>query len=137
MSKVITKLKKQLMELVKEHVRERDKSICQYTGQLVTGSNRHVSHVVPVSQGNALAFCPLNMKILSYHSHINWWHKNPMESSEWFKSKFPGRWAYLQKHKNDVVKWKEHDWREMIRLAKEGDWEAYHEYILKDEFNEN
>jgi hypothetical protein len=59
-----------------------------------------------------------------------------MESAEWFKSKFPGRWAYLQKHKNDIVKWKEYNWLEMIRLAKEGDWEAYNNYILGDKYED-
>ena len=132
----ISKLKKKLMELVKQHVRERDDYTDQRSGEEVSGSNCHCSHIIPVSSGNALAFCPLNMKILSYHNHINWWHKNPMESAEWFKSKFPGRWAYLQKHKNDIVKWKEYNWLEMIRLAKEGDWEAYNNYILGDKYED-
>lgn len=36
------------------------------------------------------------MKILCYHCHINWWHKNPMEAAKWFEETFPDRWAYLQ-----------------------------------------
>ncbi len=132
----ISKLKKKLMEIVKQHVRERDQNTDQRTGEVVYGSNCHCSHIMPVSSGNALAFCPLNMKILSYHNHLNWWHKNPLEATEWFKSKFPGRYAYLMKHRNDKVHWKLYDYEEMIKLAQADDWEAYHRYILKDDFDE-
>lgn len=118
MSKNISKLKKRLMELVKQKVRERDNYTCQRTGQKVEGSNCHVSHVIPVSAGNALAFDMLNMKVLSYHSHLNWWHKNPIEAAEWFKNKFPDRWEYLQANKNKLVHWKESDYLEMIEIIK-------------------
>ena len=119
MAKNISKLKKKLLELIKTYVKKRDNYTCQRSGQKVEGSNCHVSHVIPVSHGNALAFDPLNMKVLSYHNHINWWHKNPLEAAEWFKTKFPDRWEYLQKHKNDVVKWKEEDYLEMIEKYKQ------------------
>lgn len=36
------------------------------------------------------------MKVMCYHCHLNWWHKNPMEAAEWFANKFPDRWEYLQ-----------------------------------------
>lgn len=36
---------------------------------------------------------------MCYHCHINWWHKNPIESGEWFKSTFPDRWEYLQEQR--------------------------------------
>jgi len=35
------------------------------------------------------------MIVLTYHNHINWWHKNPIEAAEWFKKKFPERYDYL------------------------------------------
>jgi 5-methylcytosine-specific restriction endonuclease McrA len=110
----VTKLKDKLWKLVRAEVIERDNSTCQKTGQHVEGSNCHVSHVIPKSAGNALRFDPMNLKVLSYHSHINWWHKNPLEAAEWFKEKFPDRWEYLQEHKNDEVHWKAHDYQEMI-----------------------
>jgi 5-methylcytosine-specific restriction endonuclease McrA len=110
----ISKLKKKLMELVKAKVRERDNWTCQRCGGRVVGSNCHVSHVIPVSQGNALAFDPINMKVLCYHDHLNWWHKNPVEAGEWFQTKFPSRWTYLQSHRNDLVHWKAHDYEAMI-----------------------
>lgn len=111
----ISKLKKKLMLLVKKQVHVRDNDTCQWCGKSVTGSNCQVSHVIPVSQGNALAFDLLNMKILCYHCHLNKWHKRPLEATEWFKSKFPDRYKYLEQHKNDVVHWKEYDYLEKIK----------------------
>lgn len=81
---------------VKAKVRERDHSICQRCGKYVEGSNCHISHVIPVSGGNKLRWDMNNMKVLCYHDHINWWHKNPMEAAKWFEERFPERWAYLQ-----------------------------------------
>ena len=112
----ISKLKKKLMLLVKEYVKKRDNKTCQWCLKEVEGSNCHVSHVVPVSQGNALAFDPLNMKVLCYHCHLNKWHKRPLEATEWFISKFPDRYEYLEKHKNDIVHWKEFMYEEAIKI---------------------
>lgn len=110
----VSKLKKKLLELVKKYVKDRDENICQYCHKTVFGSNCHVSHVIPVSHGNRLAFDPMNMKVLCYHHHLNWWHKNPIESGEWFKETFPKRHAYLEKHKQEKVNWKAHDYERMI-----------------------
>jgi len=112
--KSVTKLKKELMLLVKQAIKERDEYTCQYCGEKVEGSNCHASHVIPVSAGNRLAFDPLNLKVLCYHHHINWWHKEPTASGDWFKAKFPERWKYLEEHRNEVVHWKQLDYLRMI-----------------------
>ena len=90
------KINKQLDKLTKDIVRQRDGNECQHCFVYCEGSGRHVSHVIPVSAGNKLRWEPLNMKILCYHCHINWWHKNPMEASAWFAEAFPDRWEYIQ-----------------------------------------
>lgn len=94
-----SKLVKELDKLSKEVVRKRDGNICQHCDKWVEGSNRQVSHVVPVSQGNRLRWEPLNMKILCYHCHLNWWHKNPLEAFEWFESKFPDRYKFIKENR--------------------------------------
>ena len=91
------KLIDKLDKLSKDVVRARDGHTCQHCFKPVEGSNRHVSHVIPVSSGNKLRWDVLNMKILCYHCHINWWHKNPLESGDWYKETYPDRWEYLQK----------------------------------------
>lgn len=90
------KLIKQLDDLSKAAVRKRDGNTCKRCGKWVEGSARHVSHVIPVSAGHKLRWDINNMKVLCFHCHINWWHKNPMESAKWFESTFPDRWQYLQ-----------------------------------------
>ena len=85
-----------LDDIAKGFAKERDGYFCQYSGQNVEGSNAHGSHVIPVSAGQSLRWDLLNIKCLSYHNHLNWWHKNPIEAAEWFKSRFPERWRYLQ-----------------------------------------
>lgn len=90
-----SKIKKQLDKLVKDYVKERDNYTCQHCGAKVEGSNCHASHIFPVGSCSILQFEPLNMKVLCYHCHINWWHKNPIEADEWIKQKFPDRVAIL------------------------------------------
>lgn len=96
MSTARKKLIVKLDKLSKDVVRKRDGNICQHCGKWVEGSNRHVSHVVPVSGGHKLRWDPLNMKVLCYHCHLNYWHKHPMAAAEWFAAKYPERWAYLK-----------------------------------------
>lgn len=86
---------KKLVETAKEIVRLRDGNICQRCGKWVEGSNRHVSHVSPESAGTSLRWNPINMKVLCYHCHINWWHKNPRKAGAWFNEKFPERAAFI------------------------------------------
>ena len=90
------KLKDTLEKLVKDFVRERDNYTCQKCSRQVEGTNCHASHVIPVSRDGRLAFDPLNLKVLCFHCHINWWHKNPAASGPWFIETFPKRWEYLQ-----------------------------------------
>jgi len=91
-----TLLKKKLEKLVKDYVKKRDDYTCQRCGLVVEGANCHASHVIPVSRSGYLQFDPLNMKVLCYHDHINWWHKHPVEAGKWFTDTFPERWKYLE-----------------------------------------
>ena len=90
------KLKDKLEKLVKDFVRERDQHTCQKCKRQVYGANCHASHVIPVSRDGRLAFDVLNLKVLCFHHHMNWWHKNPAASGPWFIATFPERWEYLQ-----------------------------------------
>lgn len=89
-------LKKKLEILVKDYVKRRDNYTCHKCGKSLEGSNCHASHVIPVSRSGYLQFEPLNMKVLCYHCHINWWHKHPIEAGKWFTDTFPERWEYLE-----------------------------------------
>jgi 5-methylcytosine-specific restriction endonuclease McrA len=91
------KLKDKLEKIVKEIVKIRDEYKCQHCHKQVSGVDCHGSHVIPISRDGRLAFDPLNIKVLCYHCHLNWWHKHPIESGEWFTSTFPERWYYLER----------------------------------------
>ena len=95
-----SKIKKQLDKLVKDYVKERDNYTCQHCGKKVEGSNCHASHIFPVGSTSILQFEPLNIKVLCYHCHINWWHKNPIEAYQWAEKTFPDRIAILSVMKN-------------------------------------
>lgn len=113
------KLKDKLETLVKEIVRIRDNRTCQYCGKMdLQGANCHVSHVIPRSKSLLLSFDLTNLKVLCYHHHINWWHKNPVEAGEWFKYKFPERWEYLKEKKDIVRPIKDFELEEMVVLLK-------------------
>jgi 5-methylcytosine-specific restriction endonuclease McrA len=90
------KIKDKLDKVVKDIVKIRDESTCQHCFKVVSGSDCHGSHVIPVSRDGRLAFDPLNIKVLCYHCHLNWWHKHPVESGDWFTKTFPERWEYLE-----------------------------------------
>jgi len=90
------KIKDKLDKVVKDIVKIRDESTCQHCFKVVSGSDCHGSHVIPVSRDGRLAFDTLNIKVLCYHCHLNWWHKHPVESGDWFTKTFPERWEYLE-----------------------------------------
>lgn len=83
--------------MAKKVVRLRDHGQCQRCFKPVKGANAHTSHVLPKSTHGALKYVLLNLKLLCYHCHINWWHKNPVKAGEWFKKIFPLRWDALEK----------------------------------------
>lgn len=104
----MTRKKKKRIELLKRAkavVYARDKNICQHCDISCSWSNRHASHVIPVSATGRLALYPLNMKVLCYHCHINWRHKNPTEAWERYKKKFPDRLYRLRELQLAIPSW--------------------------------
>ncbi len=93
------KLEKKLDMAWKIAVKERDEYICQKCGKSVESTNCHASHVIPRSWGKRVRWELNNGKVLCFHCHMNWWHKNPTESGLWFKDKFPDRYEYLMEIK--------------------------------------
>ena len=108
------KLKDELEKLVKEYIKKRDNNICQKCGKKVELQNCHASHVIPASRDWRLAFNDINLKVLCYYDHINWWHKHPIEAWKWFVDKFPDRRKYLQKKhlENQKKSWIKEFWYE-------------------------
>lgn len=112
------KLKKELVDAIRIYIRLRDNDQCQHCMNYVTGSNSHISHIIPKSQGNVLRYDELNLMVKCHHCHLGWWHKNPLEGAEWFSKKFPERHKYVEEHKNDYCKLTDGDLAEMISMYK-------------------
>jgi hypothetical protein len=47
----------------------------------------------------------MNVLPMCRRCHKFWWHEEPGDAWEWFKSKYPGRYAYLEVAKNKYVGW--------------------------------
>lgn len=114
----LTKLKAKLEPLVKEYVKRRDNYTCLKCGRVVSGSNCHASHIFSVGAYPNLKFDPDNMKVLCYHCHLNWWHKNPLESGEWFRHNYADWFQRLELKKMIPVKLKEQDYVDLIQKYK-------------------
>jgi len=100
-----SKLNKENEDMAKKIAKLRDKNICQKCGKLVSGTNCHGSHVIPVSRDGRLRCDSINIKVLCYHCHKHWWHKHPVEAGHWYTEKFPKRWEYLEEeHKQNQKK---------------------------------
>ena len=113
--KKISTYKKKADKSFKSFIKARDKYTCQRCLKVGTGQNIHASHIIPTSKGNALRWDLNNAIALCFHCHINWWHKNPLEASEWFKEHFPQKWQYLQAHKEDIKKFTIDDLKELTK----------------------
>ena len=87
---------------------ERDGYTCQKCGRQKGEWKIHGSHVFPEGRYVSMSADVENIKALCYSCHFQWWHKNPIESSEWFKKQFPERYRNLKRRsmKSEVVDWK-------------------------------
>ena len=74
----------------------RDHGQCQRCFKPVKGANAHTSHIFPKSTHGAIRYNLKNLKLLCYHDHINWYHKNPIEAAKWVREIFWGRLEYLE-----------------------------------------
>jgi 5-methylcytosine-specific restriction endonuclease McrA len=114
-SKTKSKLKEELWQLVRQQILKRDKMTCQWCGKKITSTHdAHISHVKSKKLYPNLKFDPMNLKLLCYRCHIYRWHKDPDDAITWFKEKFPERWNYIMKHKEDVVQLTEKDLKKLI-----------------------
>jgi len=46
--------------------------------------------------------------------HLWWSHKNPLDFTEWFKTKYPARYDYLMENRNKIIKRTEEDYKTLL-----------------------
>jgi len=109
---------KRLDNLVREVVRLRDDNTCQRCGKRVEGSDSQPSHVIPKGRCLYLRWDLLNVKLLCMACH-RWWHLNPIAAAEWFKAKFPARYAYVKQYEHQRAAFKIADLERIEEVLKE------------------
>lgn len=71
----------------------REKGYCDWCGK--SDGKLDCAHIVP--RGNkTLRWNPINALPLCYRCHKWKWHSDPLAAMEWFKTKYPERYIYLQ-----------------------------------------
>ena len=109
------------ISLAKEIAKIRDGFVCQKCGKKSGEVQIQGSHILPVSAGGFLACDPENVIALCAGDHM-WkgdsWHESPLENSEWFNKKFPGRYEMLKSKqtKTPIKKWQ---WEERLTELKQ------------------
>ncbi len=74
--------------------------------------NLNPCHIYPKGRYTRLRWDLDNLVTLTWNEHLNWWHKNPIEASAWFREKYPDRYKKLKlrsqvnwKGANDYAGW--------------------------------
>ncbi len=91
-----SKLKADAVEIATRLAKHRDKHQCVKCGVYCSGSNEHGSHIIPRSADGRLAMHPANIFCMCMHCHLYWWHKNPLEASEWMEQAHARRAEWLR-----------------------------------------
>ena len=53
-----------------------------------------------------MQFLPDNAKILCYQCHIQWWHKSPIEATQWISAYLGGakyQWLLLKSRESETI----------------------------------
>lgn len=97
MVKEVKKPYSKCIELAKKIAKSRDGYKCvKCPRSKKNGYQIHGSHIIGVGAEPRMAVMPRNIKALCATHHI-WWHSDPTESGEWFKTTFPDWHKELKK----------------------------------------
>lgn len=91
--------RKRADHLFSEYIRKRDGK-CLRCGKTDT---LQCAHIIG-RRNHHLRYDPQNAITLCYACHIHWWHKEPLEAANWFRSFRPKGEEYLNQEKNKIEK---------------------------------
>ncbi len=100
--------------LIAQVTKYRDGWQCQKCGKRLFAREAHCAHVLPKSASLLLRWDRNNTILLCFEDHIEWAHGHPTEFREWFQTKFPERFAYLQECRRQHTKLDEEARRTLI-----------------------
>lgn len=78
-----------LKKLLREAMLARDGYTCQRAGEDTCGGALHTSHIFPVGVYKKMEFEIENVTTLCQRHHLYWWHKHPIEASDWIHGYLP------------------------------------------------
>jgi len=104
------KVKAKLDLLFTKIVMFRDSRTCQWCGK--TQGQMQTSHVVGRTNLH-LRWNLNNAMCLCAYCHLRKWHAQPLASAEWFRTKFPERFTYLEVENRKQVKYSTKELEEM------------------------
>lgn len=78
--------KNKLKKRLREAMLLRDGHRCTAMGMGDCGGPLHTSHIYSQGKYRKMAFELDNVKTLCMRHHLYWWHKNPIEATEWIKT---------------------------------------------------
>ena len=71
------------------------------------------SHIHSVGAYPNLRFDPMNALSMCGRHHRFFWHDEPGDAWMWFEKTYPGRYEYLLKAKNIIIKWTDLQFHEL------------------------
>jgi len=101
--------RKKCVARAKEEAKARAGYTCERCGRSKKqGYAMHGSHILPEGAYISMSADSDNILCLCYLCHFQWWHKNPLEASAWFKEKYGSLYTTLRKRaqKMRVINWK-------------------------------
>jgi 5-methylcytosine-specific restriction endonuclease McrA len=93
----------------------RSHGVCEMCGK--SGPNVHLQAAHVITRSNLrLRWDFRNVMTLCAGCHL-FWHKNPLESINWFNGVYPERAKYVLEHKDEIIK--DRDYQEMYASFKQ------------------
>lgn len=109
----------------------RSKKFCDHCG----GEYERMEWCHVIGRSNkTLRWDILNALTMDARCHKWWWHENPLESAKWFREKYPGRYEYLMKAKNVVLRRTDEDYQKILDAIRNKEIDKLHlplDYISK------
>lgn len=94
-----------LKKLLREVMLKRDNHTCQAAERGDCGGPLQTSHIYPVGKYRKMAFMIDNVKTMCQRHHLYWWHKHPIEATEWISVKIPlKRLEKLKELANTIIR---------------------------------
>jgi hypothetical protein len=86
---------------------------CQAHDGIKCSNTLQTAHIV--TRGNlTLRYHPENVLCLCSAHHF-WYHRHPLEFVEMLLDRFPKKYTYIQKHKNELTKMTIEDYQKIIK----------------------